>query len=365
MKQLTCEMCGSTDLMKDGGVFVCQTCGCKYSVEEARKMMVEGTVDVRGTVQVDNSAFVQKYLENARRAKQKEDWDETEKYYNMVEQNDPNNIEAIFYSAYGKAKASLVDSDIYKRQAVFKVLANCISIIDDKYEIERREENKVALLSIATDLAKMICSNFVFTEWKNGYGVVTKTDKGDTYTLFGMLIDAFRESIANIAKVDDQPFLHEAAIILYKVAQQTGIGNWNTLMAGWIKEENAALERLEKKVIDDYWKEHKDEKDAFEGEKARINEQISELNNTINSLPEVNTVNNLEAQIATLRKEKDSLGLFKGKEKKALQEQIDSLNGRLTTANTAKNNAVAPLKAEIDNLNKRIREIDTELTKKR
>ena len=146
MKQLTCEMCGSTDLMKDGGVFVCQTCGCKYSVEEARKMMVEGTVDVRGTVQVDNSAFVQKYLENARRAKQKEDWDETEKYYNMVEQNDPNNIEAIFYSAYGKAKASLVDSDIYKRQAVFKVLANCISIIDDKYEIERREENKVALL---------------------------------------------------------------------------------------------------------------------------------------------------------------------------------------------------------------------------
>lgn len=244
-------------------------------------------------------------------------------------------------------------------------MANCISIIDDKYEIERREENKVALLSIATDLAKMICSNFVFTEWKNGYGVVTKTNKGDTYTLFGMLIDAFRESIANIAKVDDQPFLHEAAIILYKVAQQTGIGNWNTLMAGWIKEENAALERLEKKVIDDYWKEHKDEKDAFEGEKARINEQISELNNTINSLPEVNTVNNLEAQIVTLRKEKDSLGLFKGKEKKALQEQIDSLNGRLTTANTAKNNAVAPLKAEIDNLNKRIREIDTELTKKR
>ena len=43
MKRLTCEMCGSTDLMKDGGVFVCQSCGCKYSVEEARKMMVEGT----------------------------------------------------------------------------------------------------------------------------------------------------------------------------------------------------------------------------------------------------------------------------------------------------------------------------------
>lgn len=89
MKQLTCEMCGSTELVKDGGFFVCQTCGTKYSVEEAKKMMIEGTVDVQGTVTVDNTAFVEKYLLNARRAKQKEDWDEVEKYYNMVEQNDP------------------------------------------------------------------------------------------------------------------------------------------------------------------------------------------------------------------------------------------------------------------------------------
>ena len=40
MKRLVCEMCGSTDIMKENGVFVCQTCGTKYSVEEAKKMMV-------------------------------------------------------------------------------------------------------------------------------------------------------------------------------------------------------------------------------------------------------------------------------------------------------------------------------------
>lgn len=44
MKQLTCEMCGSTDLIKQNGVFVCQSCGTKYSVETAKKMMVEGNV---------------------------------------------------------------------------------------------------------------------------------------------------------------------------------------------------------------------------------------------------------------------------------------------------------------------------------
>ena len=37
MKQLVCEMCGSNDLVKDNGLFVCQSCGCKYTVEEAKK----------------------------------------------------------------------------------------------------------------------------------------------------------------------------------------------------------------------------------------------------------------------------------------------------------------------------------------
>lgn len=120
MKQLTCEMCGSTDLIKDGGVFVCQSCGCKYSIEEAKRMMIEGTVDVQGTVKVDNSVFVEKYLANARRAKEKEDWEETEKYYNMVEQNDPDNIEAIFYSAYGKAKQTLTDGIFISGKQLFR-----------------------------------------------------------------------------------------------------------------------------------------------------------------------------------------------------------------------------------------------------
>ena len=65
MKQLTCEMCGSTDLVKQDGVFVCQSCGCKYSVEEARKMMIEGTVEVTGTVKVDNTANAEKYRKMA------------------------------------------------------------------------------------------------------------------------------------------------------------------------------------------------------------------------------------------------------------------------------------------------------------
>lgn len=67
MKQLTCEMCGSTDLIKQDGVFVCQSCGIKYSVEEARKLMIEGKVDVSGsTVFIDNTKQVENDLKRAR-----------------------------------------------------------------------------------------------------------------------------------------------------------------------------------------------------------------------------------------------------------------------------------------------------------
>ena len=155
-------MCGSTELLKENGVFVCQACGTQYSLEEAKKMMIEGTVDVQGTVKVDNSAFVQKYLENARRAKQKEDWDEVEKYYNMVEQNDPTNIEAIFYSAYGKAKSALVDSDYFKRESVFNSLKKCVSIIDDNFDIEKEEEQKEIIRQIKDDIINMACSSYVY-----------------------------------------------------------------------------------------------------------------------------------------------------------------------------------------------------------
>lgn len=203
MKQLTCEMCGSTELVKQDGFFVCQTCGCKYSVEEAKKMMIEGTVDVQGTVKVDNSAFVEKYLANARRAKQKEDWEETERYYNMVEQNDPTNIEAIFYSSYGKAKRSLVDGDIYKRQATFKVLQNCVSIIDDNFNMDKESEQKEIINQINSDIFAMAGSSYVYNQKKNQYGVVTWTDKSQTEALFISLIDEFITTLNNI--VDKYP----------------------------------------------------------------------------------------------------------------------------------------------------------------
>ena len=196
MKQLTCEMCGGTDLIKQDGVFICQSCGIKYSVEEARKMMIGGTVDIQGTVKVDNSDFVKKYLENARRAYDKKDWEETEKYYNLVEQNDPRNIEAIFYSAYAKACSTLIDADFYKKEYAFGVLRRSVSVIDDNYDSFEKE----IVERVGNDLIKLITIDFVYTQKKNGYGIVVQDDKAKTIALFYGVCIEFIESCCNIAE---------------------------------------------------------------------------------------------------------------------------------------------------------------------
>ena len=211
MKQLTCEMCGSTELIKQDGFFVCQTCGCKYSVEEAKKMMIEGTVDVQGTVKVDNSAFVQKYLANARRAKQKEDWPETEKYYNMVEQNDPTNIEAIFYSTFARVKQALLEAETRdKRQSVFKILEKSVSVIDDNYDNTSEAHQKI-LSEILADIKNLKNGTIVPTTHlqeyvtKNGYGnivdrnqIVENDSLNVTYNMIFDVKQAYLESLANI-----------------------------------------------------------------------------------------------------------------------------------------------------------------------
>lgn len=39
MKKIVCEVCSGTDFLKENGVFMCQSCGCRYALEEVRNML--------------------------------------------------------------------------------------------------------------------------------------------------------------------------------------------------------------------------------------------------------------------------------------------------------------------------------------
>lgn len=165
MKQLTCEMCGSTDLIKQDGFFICQTCGCKYSVEEAKKMMIEGTVDVQGTVKVDSSDELRNLYQIARRAKDDNNGENAAKYYDMILVKDPTSWEASFYLVYFKA----MECKIAQIQSAGISVANCIDTVLKliKDNVSNPEEQKKAYTEVANRV--MIIASMLFNGAKNHY----------------------------------------------------------------------------------------------------------------------------------------------------------------------------------------------------
>lgn len=238
MKALVCELCGSNDFSKENGYFVCQHCGTKYSLEEARKLIVEiqGSVDISGsTIKVDNTSFVERYLANARRAKQKGDWEEAEKYYNMVEQNEPSNIEAIFYSSYSKAKKTLYESDFDKRRAAFGVFERSISIIDDNYDVSKEAELKDLIIQMVYDVISLSNPGYVLLRNPHvAYGLGSNPGVDDAKSLFFNTDFYMVETLTNIIKKfpsnkqKDILYLYKLALHLYKnMSLQLYYGNKN------------------------------------------------------------------------------------------------------------------------------------------
>ena len=117
MNPIKCEMCGSNDVIKKDGYYVCEACGTKYTVEEARKLLVEGTV------KIDNSNRANNLLELARRAKQSNDVDGAAKYYSQVVEIEPNNWEAYFYSIYYRA----FGCKIYEISSALDIVTNALA----------------------------------------------------------------------------------------------------------------------------------------------------------------------------------------------------------------------------------------------
>lgn len=130
MKQLTCEMCGSTELIKKDGVFVCQSCGTKYSVEEAKKMMIQGNIDASGsTIKIDESRKLKNLYLLARRAKGENNAKDAAIYYRQIAIEEPNSWEAQFYKVLFTAKQCRIAEISNAALTVANCLENVFKLI--------------------------------------------------------------------------------------------------------------------------------------------------------------------------------------------------------------------------------------------
>lgn len=499
MKRLTCEMCGGTDLIKQDGVFVCQNCGMKYSVEDAKKMMIEGTVDVK----VDNSHMIENYLEMANNAYDSSNEAEAESYCNKIIEIDPSNYQA--WMLKGKAsgwQSTLQNSRVPEAISAFlKGIANAPE--EEKDELVEEVKEEIINLSHATislhgdHFAKWPddeeASEFILaisdilqelTQFMQMSGV--KFSNSDFLEPVAMLINqsvvkAYQNVIYPEYKSDRYPYpdhddwqkfieridlcikLVEFSISFCDDDDEKNIQRYKNLISleqdaidscsydskyfdydpynfgrstvrdneklvrsyGWfpdsansryyfvnytltdtaksirrmqitsynekIKDIKEAKEKREKeeaqKRFNDYWAEHAEQKVSLEAEKKDIFSQISALNASyddqvavfrkeIAAIPGKTEIDNIEERIKKLSEEQSALGLFKGKEKKALQEQIDqaisekqAIQDRMDAVKKEIETKITSLKAEFQKkvkpLLNRVNTIYNELTKER
>lgn len=345
MKRLTCEMCGSTDLIKKDGVFECQSCGCKYSVEEAKKMMVEGTVEVHGTVKIDSSEELKNLYELARRAKKDRNWDNAAKYYEMITIKDPSNWEAAFYSVFSKATTCTIGDIHIAGNSIYNCVQSTIELInntisDKSVQIQAYTEvtNQVveiikALNNLArkqfdkyTPQMKEIFKEKFFTNISPT--VCTMYELGDKLDLFfGSDIEANKLSV--IAWKQGIEF--ERSLIPYLNDSKFIRKNINEYEKKIIKYDGMAGK--EKAKITKLKQRHQ--------QLLGIKRNWNKIESNINSYN--NEIQNLQMKVSRLNKEKLNLGFFEGKKKKEIatavassEEKIQYLNQKIFKEKTKK-----------------------------
>ena len=150
MKAMVCEMCGSHDLVKQDGMYVCQSCGTKYSVEEAKKLL--------GTVKVDKTEETEKLLVLARRAREDNNSENAEKYYGMVLQDDPNNWEAAFFQVYYQSMQCKIMNISSAAYAIANNVDSTMKIISELTDETEKNNAIDTVIRYSQSIASMLTS---------------------------------------------------------------------------------------------------------------------------------------------------------------------------------------------------------------
>ena len=189
MKTIVCEMCGSNDVIKKDGLYVCQHCGTKYDPEEAKKLMVE--------VKIDNSAKIQNLYQLARRAYDDSNFEDAANYYQQISVDIPNDWEANFFKVLCKQRCCMVKDLPEALVLVHDNIASTVPLIlsdenASNEDIEKRITTvAVEAMSFASS-AKMAAADFLRQDGaangNNGYSDYAKKLFSDVERYYCLLM---------------------------------------------------------------------------------------------------------------------------------------------------------------------------------
>ena len=184
MRAMQCELCGGTDIVKEDDFFVCQSCGMKYTPENAKKMMIDGVVNIQGTVKLDNTKLIDNYLSISRNAYDSGNSKEAEEYANKVLEIDPTNYKALYLKGVAAGwQTSGMNNRIPEAVDCFALaIENCADEqkLEDLKETVANDVSKLtlAMMRLRCEIYKKLPSEenaiSLFAEAKNSLDLVLK-----------------------------------------------------------------------------------------------------------------------------------------------------------------------------------------------
>ena len=408
MMRLTCEMCGSTDLIKQDGVFVCQSCGCKYSVEEAKKMMIQGTVEVKGDVSINTENITSNYLKLAQNALEVGEKEAAFQYASKIIEIDTGCTEAwiIKMKSYratigdphiedirkdGKSairfsrpeKTKEIEFQIYDyyldevlsalNYATLK-MSDTRSMVDAINSIERaRYETQHSLLSTAKKTELFQASDRAYkniiADGIEGIAEDLNLYVSKTLQLLEEIPDEIFENPEQENKMircsEQYQRLTEAYQKRLSVGQMTlresTLRNRREIADGMMKRAKSAAENKRRAEKVAYWDEHKEEFENLQVEYSHINDRICALENQIKAMPEQELIVEARKESAFLSAEIRNLGPLKFKQKKQLQDKLLAVNAQKELLTKKLEDNTKDILHEINLLKKQSEEIRNKL----
>lgn len=480
MKKIVCDLCECTEFTKEGGFFICQGCGTKYSLEEAKSMMkeVEGSAPVSSGTPVasvllgnPNQQQLDNILVLATTAYEASNYKEAENYCNRAIELDVMAYKAWFLKAKAVGWSSKTGNLRIEEAAHSFCKAIDFAPVEEKEDVKKQSIEELKQLGLA--LASLRKNNFIRTiaaDEVDGFSADMKVliesltvllahgnaismPEGYLESIANIMAEGAKSALANVKKVYDGKLgnfetkmdytlklntiriLYRKSIEICDDDEDSDLPRYKALrdllndgsymvmmylVGGKIKAEfeqdkrecDNKIAELEKKLADKkatearkaeeekqarikaYWEAHADEKASLESEKksledkkAKFTADFADLDNQITAatpsgkVPSEDETDKLKDQIRDLENQCAKLGMFAGKQKKQIGEEIASLSGRVDSLKSKieeekkarqaeADKKVAPLKekkselqSQLDAATKRINAIDTELTK--
>lgn len=171
MKKMVCEICGSQSIKKDNGIFVCQECGTEYSLEEAKKLLVDIEESVEKPEEEDRELI--QYYEIARRALRENNGENTAKYYALIVPKRPHDWEANFFQVFGTANGCKIRDIRFAQSNVAAAFKSAVDLIKSYVETDKEQESACA--QIAQSAINLATAHFNSAfNWFKGISILVR-----------------------------------------------------------------------------------------------------------------------------------------------------------------------------------------------